>query len=180
MKKILHTAAMIVLFVITILMVLFAAVMLTKAEYVNAKSGLRIRKNPSTEADILGVLPYGTQVSGIRRSGWLKLDDREGYVFAEYLQADEPDREYLGRWRITAYAYTGSPCANGNYPTTGYTVACNSLPFGTQVYIDGVGIRTVEDNDGGRMGNEWLDLYLGSVTECIIWGDQYRDIWRVE
>lgn len=86
----------------------------------------------------------------------------------------------IGTWRITAYAYTGSPCANGNYPTTGYTIACNSLPFGTQVYIEGVGYRTVEDRGPEWLGSYWCDLYLGDVSECIQWGDQYRDVYIVE
>lgn len=86
----------------------------------------------------------------------------------------------LGQWRITAYAYTGSPCANGNYPTAGYTIACNSLPFGTRVYIEGVGELVVEDRGPTWLGSDWCDLYLGDVSECIQWGDQYRDVYIVE
>ena len=79
-------------------------------------------------------------------------------------------REPLGTWRITAYAYTGSPCANGNFPTAGYTIAHNSLPFGTEVYIEGVGYRTVEDRGPEWLGSEWCDLYLGDTDSCIQWG----------
>ena len=86
---------------------------------------------------------------------------------------------YTGTWRITAYAATGNPCANGNYPQTGYTIACNSLPFGTEVYIDGVGFRTVEDRGPEWLGSEWLDIYMGEVEPCVQWGDQYRDVYVV-
>ena len=84
---------------------------------------------------------------------------------------------YMGEWHITAYAYTGSPCANGEMPEAGRTVACNSLPFGTEVYIDGVGFRTVTDRGPDSMGSEWIDLYLGDHDECVQWGSQYRKVW---
>ena len=89
-------------------------------------------------------------------------------------------REPLGTWRITAYAYTGSPCANGNYPSVDYTIAHNSLPFGTEVYIEGVGYRTVEDRGPEWLGSEWCDLYLGDTDSCIQWGDQYHEVYLVE
>lgn len=87
---------------------------------------------------------------------------------------------YLGNYQITAYEWTGYPCANGNYPTEGYTVACNSLPFGTVVYIEGVGYRTVEDRGADWHSSQWIDLYLGDVGECFSWGVQYLDVWVVE
>ena len=86
---------------------------------------------------------------------------------------------YLGNWHITAYAATGNPCANGNYPSTGYTIACNSLDFGTQVYIEGVGVRIVEDRGPGWLGSEWCDLYLGDYSLCVAWGSQYRDVYLI-
>ena len=50
---------------------------------------------------------------------------------------------------------------------------------GTKVYIEGVGFRTVEDTDGGAMGNEWIDLYLGDYESCVQWGDRQRKVWKV-
>lgn len=114
-------------------------------------------------------------------NGWLRVEGG-GYVNGDYTQDADPfaEMEFLGDWRITAYAETGYPCANGNYPTKDYTIACNSLDFGTQVYIDGVGIRTVEDRGPQWLGNEWCDLYLGEYTDCVQWGDQTRKVWRVK
>lgn len=57
--------------------------------------------------------------------------------------------------------------------------ACNSLPFGTLVYIEDVGFRTVEDRGPAWLGSEWCDLYLGEYTDCVQWGDQTRKVWRV-
>ena len=87
---------------------------------------------------------------------------------------------YIGTFEITAYEWTGNPCANGNYPTEGYTVACNSLPLGTTVFIEGVGIRVVEDRGASWHSNNWLDLYLGDVSSCYQWGLQSLDVYIVE
>lgn len=87
---------------------------------------------------------------------------------------------YLGVYEVTAYEWTGNPCANGNYPTEGYTVACNSLPFGTVVYIEGIGYRTVEDRGAEWHSSTWIDLYLGDETACYSFGRQYLNVYIVE
>lgn len=149
-----------------------------------ANTDLNLRKRPDTFADILEVIPRGEEVEVIRRrEDWAKVkyDDQIGYVYGEYLQEEElPSRAYLGNYLITAYEETGDACANGNYPTVGYTVAHNTLPFGTVLYIEGVGYRTVEDRGPSSLGNEWLDLYLGDYGECEAWGMQHRDVYLVE
>ena len=83
-------------------------------------------------------------------------NEPQNAVYAEVEEVTEPEEiaeespeeelEYLGTFEMTAYEWTGNPCANGNYPQVGYTVACNSLPLGTTVYIEGVGYRVVEES----------------------------------
>ena len=149
------------------------------AEYVNSDNGLNIRSEPNIQSEIVGVLGFGEEVTGRIKKGWMKIDS--GYICADYLQDTNPleDFEYLGNWRITAYAWTGHMCANERYPEEGYTIACNSLPLGSEVYIDGVGFRTVEDRGPAWMGDEWCDLYLGDTGECIAWGDQRKNVYLV-
>ena len=113
------------------------------------------------------------------------------YVYGDYLSWEanapdveekndpEKDREYLGMWLITAYTHTGSPCANGNYPSAGYTVACNSLDFGTRVYIDGIGERVVEDRGPSSLGSEWLDVFMDGYSDCVNWGSQMRAVYLI-
>ena len=114
---------------------------------------------------------------------WSKVEynNLKGYIKSEYLSDDDLDDglEYLGNWHITAYTHTGYNCANGNYPTDGYTVACNSLPFGTRIYIDGIGERVVEDRGPGSLGNSWADVFMDSYNSCVAWGSQYRDVYLV-
>lgn len=75
--------------------------------------------------------------------------------------ADGSPRTY----HVTGYVATGNPCASGAYPTEGYTIASNSLPMGTRVYIEGIGERVVEDT-GGMAGNV-IDVFCGSESECF-------------
>lgn len=116
-------------------------------------------------------------------------NEPESVVYAETEEVIEPEEiaeespeeelEYLGTFDMTAYEWTGSPCANGNYPTVGYTVACNSLPLGTTVYIEGVGYRVVEDRGAEWHGDWWMDLYLGDVDSCYEWGVRSVDVYIV-
>lgn len=93
--------------------------------------------------------------------------------------AAEANRQLLGSFQVTAYEWDGSKCANGRYPTEGYTVACNSLPLGTRVYIEGVGERVVEDRGATWHSDSWMDLYLGDVATCNEWGVQYRNVYVI-
>ena len=85
---------------------------------------------------------------------------------------------YLGSYELTAYEWTGRACANGNYPTSGYTVACNSLDIGTKIYIDGYGEYVVEDR-GGMSGNV-IDVYLGDYDSCIQFGRRTANVYIIE
>ena len=153
--------------------------------YVNSRDGLCVREQP--DGEVLDIVPFAAAVRILDSKGgkdWIHIDFGGGgaYISAEYTQEANPLAEmtYMGEWQITAYAETGYPCANGSYPEEGYTIACNSLPFGTEVYIGGVGFRTVEDRGPGWMGDEWIDLYLGDEASCIQWGSQYRGAYIVE
>ena len=116
-------------------------------------------------------------------------NEPESVVYAEAEEVIEPEEiaeespeeelEYLGTFEMTAYEWTGNPCANGNYPEVGNTVACNSLPLGTTVYIEGVGYRVVEDRGAEWHGSNWMDLYLGDVDSCYEWGVRSVDVYIV-
>ena len=116
-------------------------------------------------------------------------NEPESVVYAEAEEVIEPEEiaeespeeelEYLGTFEMTAYEWTGNPCANGNYPEVGYTVACNSLPLGTTVYIEGVGYRVVEDRGAEWHGSNWMDLYLGDVDSGYEWGVRSVDVYIV-
>lgn len=80
----------------------------------------------------------------------------------------------IGVFILTAYEWTGSPCANGNFPTVGYTCASNYFPLGTRLLIGGLGERVVEDTGG--MGMDVIDIYLGDVEACYQFGVQMAQV----
>lgn len=81
--------------------------------------------------------------------------------------------DYIGRFTLTAYEWTGERMANGEYPYYG-AVACNSLPLGTVIYIEGYGTFVVKDRGGPSMGNNIIDIYLGDPDACIEFGRKYN------
>lgn len=149
------------------------------AEYI-VGDVVNLRKKPNLNSKIIDTLNFGDEVSIIKTKGdWYKVqtNDYIGFVHKDYVKDTLTE---LGEWHITAYTWTGSPCANGNYPTSYYTIACNSLPFGTRVYIQDVGVRVVEDRGPDYLGSAWCDVYMDSVSECVAWGSQYKKVYLLE
>ena len=157
---------------------MIAAAVLTA--WVSAQSGLNVRADPSLEAQIVAVLPFGTEVQGKYQGDWFEVS--EGFLSAEWVSTKNPmkDWSYMGEWLTTAYTHTGSPCADGSYPSAGYSVATNSLPLGTEIYISGVGFRTVTDRGPASMPAEWLDIFMDSYSECVQWGEHRNDVWVIK
>lgn len=104
-------------------------------------------------------------------------------------EAPVKDREgmtYLGWYRITGYDTCIACCgktdgitASGTNASVGRTcAAARNLPFGTVIYIEGIGYRTVEDRGGGVNGNH-IDVLCANHDDCYaITG--YANVWIVE
>ena len=101
---------------------------------------------------------------------------------AETIDLDGEELRLIGTWHITEYCpcricnggYTGT--ASGNPLTVGRTVASNSLPLGTEVYIEGYGWRVVEDRGGG--GSQWIDVLVADHEDAqSVEGNSYRKVW---
>lgn len=67
-------------------------------------------------------------------------------------------------FEITHYTHTGNNTASGVYPVAGRTVACNSLPFGTIVEING---HEYIVEDRGAMAGNVIDVFVDSESEAI-------------
>lgn len=101
------------------------------------------------------------------------------------VNSDTSEQTYLGTWTITAYcgcpqccgSWSGSPTASGAWPSEGWTVACGSLPFGSIVYIEGLGTRCVEDR--GVYG-DWIDVYFDDHDAADSFGMQSLEVWLVQ
>lgn len=108
---------------------------------------------------------------------------------------DEPaeQQEYMGEFEITYY--TAGPESTGKYPghpaygitasgTTvkeGQTIAADwsVLEPGTKVFIEGIGIRIVEDTGGAIKGNA-IDVYVPDVYTALQGGRHMADVYLLE
>ena len=67
-------------------------------------------------------------------------------------------------FEITHYTHTGNNTASGVYPVAGRTVACNSLPLGTVIDINGHEY-VVEDRVG--LNGNIIDIFVDTEYEAI-------------
>ena len=100
-----------------------------------------------------------------------------------------PELVSLGTYTLYGYCpcskccgkWSGGPTASGAMPQEGRTVAADwsVLPAGTEIYIEGVGWRVVEDTGAGIDGHT-LDVYYDSheaalgrgVQEAVVYARQ--------
>lgn len=91
---------------------------------------------------------------------------------------------YLGDWVSTGYCACSLCCgewasgytASGTLATEGRTVACGSLPMGTEIYIEGYGYRIVEDLG---VDGEWVDIFYQDHSSASAHGMQYVSVYLV-
>lgn len=86
-------------------------------------------------------------------------------------------------YTITAYCACVKCCgktdgitASGVKAVEGVTAATDSsIPFGTKIYIDGVGERIVQDRGGAIKGNR-IDLYFSDHQSALNFGRQTKKV----
>ena len=101
----------------------------------------------------------------------------------EYIEDTSSNGEYLGTYTLTAYCGCEA-CNGGNAgitamgvePSEGWTVACNSLPLGTQISING---NTYEVQDTGNMDDGTIDIFMNSHDEALNFGVQSADVYVI-
>lgn len=90
---------------------------------------------------------------------------REEPVEIQQEEIAEPSMEYVGDYRVTAYAYYEGGgenyyTAGGYEPVPYYTVATgDEFDLGTVLYIEGIGEVQVQDRGG--FGPGIIDLHIG-------------------
>ena len=96
----------------------------------------------------------------------------------------EPYKVLLDTYTIFAYCPCKKCCgktngitASGTVATEGRTVAAD-LPFGTKIYIDGVGERIVEDRGGG-IGTGKIDIFMSDHNSALQFGVRKLDVYEV-
>jgi 3D (Asp-Asp-Asp) domain-containing protein len=93
----------------------------------------------------------------------------------------EPESEI---WTVTAYCACEKCCpgsadgltASNRRPVEGVTVAADpSVPFGTEILIEGLGTRIVEDRGSAITGNH-IDVYFADHETAKQFGVQYLKV----
>ena len=119
----------------------------------------------------------------------VSADDSQPEVISPYSEPTEDYSEnltYLGEFTATAYCacpiccgeYSSGYTASGTLATEGRTIACNSLPFGTQVMIEGH-TYVVEDTGWSPYGENWLDIFFASHDAALAYGMRTVDVYLI-
>lgn len=93
-------------------------------------------------------------------------------ILRDVPSTDTSGMTYLGNYKITGYDPHCSHCcgktngitASGNPAEFGVSVGCNSLPLGTEIYIEGYGFYRVDDRGG--MSSNLIDIAAPSHEAC--------------
>ena len=115
---------------------------------------------------------------------YLPSSVKEQKVKVEEAEAEKEEQvsnsgSYYGCLELTAYTWTGNPCADGVYPSSGYTVACNNSDLWHHwIYIEGYGNYYVHDTGG--MGYGVIDIYMDSYDSCIQFGRRSANIYVID
>lgn len=127
-------------------------------------------------------LVQGTSTSGI----WGFCNP----AYPSFSTSDPPEgAELLGTFKITHYcpcaicngSYVGQPTASGTELTEGRTIAVDSsvIPLGSQVFIEGYGLRTAEDTGSAIIGNK-IDMYVSTHAKALELGVVYKKVYLVK
>ena len=91
---------------------------------------------------------------------------------------------YLGYYKLTHYCSCSKCCGKSNGITAsgkkvqeGITVACNSLPLGTKISING---HIYEVQDRGGMKSNVIDIYVDGHQKALNLGVKYADVYIVK
>jgi 3D (Asp-Asp-Asp) domain-containing protein len=97
----------------------------------------------------------------------------------EEISTEEIKGSYLGKYELTAYIATGNPCADGVYPSAGWTVASNdSRLWHHKIRIEGYGEYYVHDTGG--MATNVIDIFVNTYDEAIQFGRQYGEVYLID
>lgn len=86
---------------------------------------------------------------------------------------------FLATLAVTCYVATGHPAADVKLPVAGATCAGpRSLPLGTRLLVEGVGVRTVTDRLARRYDSR-IDVFVADRQQALRWGLRRRKVWMI-
>lgn len=105
----------------------------------------------------------------------------------EVTDVTEPEHEYIGEFKLTAYCPCSSCCGQwaDGITSTGVTAQADRtiavdpkvIPYGTEVVING-NTYVAEDCGGSIKGNR-IDIYFNTHSEALAFGIQYANVYII-
>lgn len=134
--------------------------------FVGTALALRVSSDPA--APVEGTAPRASQPlpDASTLNGAAKARSPRREARSSHERASRSDVRVLRKGQrldITAYCWTGSRNAAGDWPTVG-TAAANGYPLGTHLLIGGIGEVVVADRSAP--GATDVDVYLGRGPAC--------------
>jgi len=116
-------------------------------------------------------ITYKNEKLAYTESPFVQVESSVVYAeeYVEYVEEDE----YIGEYRLTGYCPChscsggwGTHTSTGAVATEGVTIAVDPkiIPYGTKVYIDGVGFRIAQDCGSAINGNK-IDVFVGNHND---------------
>ena len=82
----------------------------------------------------------------------------------------------LGSFVVTCYDLGGRTATGTVTSTSTVAVDPSVIPLGTQIYIQGVGLRYAQDTGGAILGRR-LDIWEPTYGQCMSWGVRSAAVW---
>lgn len=159
---------------------------------------VNVREAPSTNSRVVGALVKNMIIpGGLENQGWIPVNYKgiRRYVYSAYLiQTAKPialsqSTTYIATCRTTGYdlcmrccgkapgSYGYGITASGTYAQANRTVGMKGYPYGSRIYIEGLGYYIVEDT--GYIGYNHVDIYCNNHSECYKL-PQYANVYLVK
>ncbi len=116
---------------------------------------------------------------GVKASALATTPNGAGYVVVT-MGPSAPSRHlnFLGNFLVTCYDLSGLTKSGEMAGPQSAAVDPGVIPLGTQIYVDGVGVRTADDTGGAIVGNH-VDIWEPTFGQCAAWGAQQRAVYSV-
>jgi 3D (Asp-Asp-Asp) domain-containing protein len=86
--------------------------------------------------------------------------------------------DFLGNFMVTCYDNYGYTATGAVAGMESVAVDPGVIPLGTEIYVDGVGLRTADDTGGAVLGYH-IDIWEPTFGQCADWGVRTRAVYRV-
>jgi len=116
---------------------------------------------------------------GVQASALAATPNGAGYVVVTMGPA-VPSRHlnFLGNFLVTCYDLAGFTRTGAMAGPQSAAVDPGVIPLGTQIYVQGIGVRTADDTGGAIVGDH-VDIWEPTFGQCATWGAQQRAVYTV-